>query len=276
MDQKIVLITGSSRGIGKATAVAFSKRHHKVYASMRNPEKCDFANDLIIPIPLNVVGRDTIKTCVDEIIQKEGRIDVVVNNAGYGLFSPIELAPEEEVVKQFDVNVFGTIRVIQEVLPHMRKEKKGHIINISSIAGVVSHPLLGFYAATKHAIEAISESLALNLLPWNIHVSIVEPGATATAFSDNIIEPADFNKDNPYDPLYTHYRTSLERRIAEGQDPKEIGRLIAAIAEEESPLLRYQTNDRIKNIVSQFIHDVTGMDQIKAYQDELSEIWKKR
>ena len=268
---QIALITGSSKGIGKEIALALSENGYKVYASMRTPGNCQFASETLIPIELDVTNKESISSAVQQIIENEGHIDILINNAGFGLYAPVDLATEEEIHHQFDVNVYGAIRVIQEVVPYMRKQRSGKIINMSSIAGIISNPFMGIYSATKHAIEAISESLAYSLSAWNIHVSVVEPGAVATHFSDSMREGSKLTPDNPYEPFSSQFRTRLDRRLSEGQNPKEIGELLVKICEETEPSFRYQTSERIRNMASQFLQDVSGDERIANFKDEYAE-----
>lgn len=258
MQQKIILITGSSRGIGLLTAKELAKNGHFVYATMRNTKSFAASTDNLIVKELDVTKKETIEKTVKEIIDEKGKIDVVVNNAGYGLLTPIEMATELEVQKQFDVNVFGVLRVIQEVLPFMRKQKSGQIINISSIAGLVSNPALGLYCATKHAIEAISSSLAATIFPWNISVSVVQPAATITEFADVMSMGEKVQSKNPYGDFSVRYHERMQEMLSNGQPAIEVAELIAKIVDTEKPHLRYQTSEHVEGLARQFVVDPTG------------------
>jgi retinol dehydrogenase-8 len=278
MKKKVILITGSSRGIGKLTAIKLAEEGHKVYATMRQPSRCDWfegiSNELkenIILKTLDVTDDETIQNVVSEIINTEGCIDVAVNNAGYGLFTPIELADIEEVKHQFDVNVYGVLRVTQAVLPHMRQQKSGHIINMSSIAGIVSNPGLGIYCGTKHALEAISESLAATVFPWNIKVTVIEPAATATEFADVMALGSKLKEENPYSKFNELYQKRMIDLIKEGQPPQEIADLISDVIRMKNPDFRYQTNERGQNIAKGFIVDPKGNKWINDIKENFSE-----
>jgi len=200
---KIALVTGASTGIGKATAKLFADNGIKVYAAARRVEKIkEFESTKIIPTYLDITKEEDINSCVDTIIKKEGKIDILVNNAGYGSYGSVEETPVEEGRKQFDVNVFGLIRLTQLVLPHMRKNKSGKIVNISSMAGKVYMPLGGWYHATKHALEALSDSLRIETRKQGINVIVIEPGAIKSEWDGIAYEGIEKNtKNGPYSEL---------------------------------------------------------------------------
>ncbi|GAB6878939.1 SDR family oxidoreductase [Halorubrum gandharaense] len=182
--QKTVLITGCSSGIGRATAQAFNDEGWTVYATARNPadiqtlgeQGCELAT-------LDVTDRSDVDRVVNRILDEEGAIDALVNNAGYGQFGPIEDVPVEKVHEQFDVNVYGPHRLIRAVLPAMRRERDGTIINLSSVAGRVSFPGGGVYSSSKFAVEAMSDALRNEVAEFGIDVVVVQPGPVRTKFS---------------------------------------------------------------------------------------------
>lgn len=183
--QKIAIVTGASTGIGKDTTQRLAKRGIKVYAAARRIQLIEaYANENIIPVQLDVTDEKRIAEVVDYIVKIEGRIDILVNNAGYGSYGSLEEVPIAEGMYQFDVNVFGVARLIQAVLPTMRKQKYGKIINVSSIAGKIYEPLGSWYHATKFAIEGMSDSLRLELKPHGIDVVIIEPGPILTEWNE--------------------------------------------------------------------------------------------
>ena len=186
---KTILITGTSSGIGKVSVDYFSKRNWNVVATMRDPKRADKFNwpKNVLVLPLDVTNLKSIKKAVKEAEKKFGMIDVLVNNAGYGLFSPIECASEKQIKTQFETNVFGLVNVIKEVLPGMRERNKGVIVNVSSILGKVTVPGTGYYAGTKYALEAISEGLWYDLAKTRIKVKLVEPGPIKTQFASTKI-----------------------------------------------------------------------------------------
>lgn len=181
MNKKVALITGASSGIGKETALELLKKDFIVYAAARRTDKMqDLTAKGIHPISLDVTNDESMINCVNEIIKKEGRIDVLVNNAGYGSYGAIENVPMEEARRQVEVNVFGLARMTQLVLPSMRKNKFGKIVNISSMGGKVWTKFGGWYHATKFAVEGFSDCLRLELEPFGIDVIVVEPGGIKT------------------------------------------------------------------------------------------------
>lgn len=190
---KTVLITGSSRGIGLESALAFARAGYQVLATLRNPEKATTLKEIIkkesLPISIHAMdvnSDESVTSCFKEITQKYGAIDVLVNNAGLGINGTIEELPISEFKSVMETNYFGVIRCIQAALPEMRGKKSGSIINVSSIAGRLSSSPLGPYAASKFALEAMSEALAQEVKPFNIRVRIVQPGIIATDMAHEI------------------------------------------------------------------------------------------
>lgn len=182
---KVIIVTGASSGIGKATALQLIKEGYTVYGGARRVEKM---KDLIDAgghaMTLDVTNIASIKSFVDNVITKEGKIDVLFNNAGYGLYGAMEDIAVDRARRQFEVNIFGLAEMTKAVLPTMRKQKSGTIINTSSMGGKIYTPLGAWYHATKHALEGWSDCLRLELAPHNIDVVIIEPGAIRTEFGD--------------------------------------------------------------------------------------------
>lgn len=204
--QKVAIVTGASTGIGKGTALRLAKRGVKVYAAARRIELIEaYANKWIIPVRMDVTKDSEVRKIVEDIIKKEGRIDILINNAGYGSYGSIEEVPIEEGRYQFEVNVLAVARLIQVVVPTMRKQKSGKIINISSIAGKIYEPLGSWYHSTKFAIEGMSDSLRLELKPHGIDVIIIEPGPIITEWNqiarDNLIN---VSGEGPYKEQAQH------------------------------------------------------------------------
>jgi len=184
---KTILITGASRGFGKIWTEAFLKRGDNVIATARNTESLDdlvaHYGDAILPLQLDVTNRTQCFDVVSKAHQKFGKIDVLINNAGYGLFGAVEEASEEEVRTQFDTNVYGTLWMTQAILPIFRSQGNGHIIQLSSVLGIVSLPLLGLYNATKFAVEAITEAMAAEIKGFGINTTLIEPIGYSTDFA---------------------------------------------------------------------------------------------
>lgn len=190
--EKVALVTGSSRGIGFETSLLLSKSDFITYASMRNLGKSGTITEIANRenLPLQVVQLDvnsdiSIEDAISKIIEEKGRIDVLVNNAGYGLLSPIEEVTLDQVNEQFETNFFGVVRLTKEVLPIMRQQRKGTIVNVSSGVGRVGMPLSSAYAATKFALEGLSESIRYELNEFGINIAIIEPGVIKTNFVEN-------------------------------------------------------------------------------------------
>ncbi|MFJ5448336.1 oxidoreductase [Pectobacterium carotovorum] len=185
MKSKVILVTGASSGIGEVTALRLKASGHTVYAAARRIERMQkLAEADIRVLPLDVTDSVSVQTVVDTIIAECGRIDVVVNNAGYGSYGAVEEVSPEEGRAQFDVNVFGAVRLTQLVLPHMRAQRSGTVINITSMGGKIYTPLGAWYHGTKFALEAISDCLRLEVEPFGIDVVVIEPGGIKTEWAD--------------------------------------------------------------------------------------------
>lgn len=208
---KTVLITGTSSGIGKATALHFAAQGWNVIATMRSPEK----ETELINIPnvfvtkLEVTDIPSIRTAVQQGIGKFGQIDTLVNNAGYGQIGLFEAVSSEKIQAQFDTNVFGLMNVTRAILPHFRGNKSGTIINVSSTLGIIPMPMSSIYTASKFAVEGFSEALAYELESQNVKVKIIEPGGIETGFSNR--SRADF----AFDPELTDYAPFMEEKAKE-------------------------------------------------------------
>jgi NAD(P)-dependent dehydrogenase (short-subunit alcohol dehydrogenase family) len=193
MKDKVALVTGASSGIGRETALELAERGFRIYGAARRIDRmADLAEEGVITMTLDVTDEDSMAVCVQAILEEEGHIDVLVNNAGYGSYGAIEDVPLAEARNQLDVNLFGMARMTQLVLPSMRAHHFGKIVNISSMAGKVPTPFGGWYHATKFAVEGFSDCLRMELAPFGIDVIIIEPGAIKTAWgliaADNLRE----------------------------------------------------------------------------------------
>jgi NADP-dependent 3-hydroxy acid dehydrogenase YdfG len=182
--KKTIVITGASSGIGKATAKHFANKGWKVAATMRRPQKETELNELdnINLYPLDVTNESSIEKATEQIINDFGIVDVVLNNAGYGLLGTFEAASQEAIRQQFDTNVFGLMNVTRAFLPHFRENKSGIFLNVSSIGGVITFPMMSLYHSSKWAVEGFSESLAYELGQLGIQVKLIEPGGVSTDF----------------------------------------------------------------------------------------------
>ncbi|MRT92886.1 SDR family oxidoreductase [Ancylomarina sp. 16SWW S1-10-2] len=206
--KKTILITGASSGIGKETAKYFHEKGWNVIATMRTPEKEDELTKLdnVLVSKLDVTDLESINNAISGGIEKFGKIDALVNNAGYAAYGPLEAFPREKIIRQFNTNVIGVLDVTRAILPHFRANKDGVIVNISSMGGKMTFPLGSLYHGTKFAIEGISESLHFELEPIGIKVKIVEPGVIATDFGGRSF---DFNND----PSMEEYQGTVDKLI---------------------------------------------------------------
>lgn len=191
--ERVWFITGASRGLGAELVKAALAAGDRVVATARNPQSVEEAfgaSDLLLPLALDVTREESVASAVDAAIARFGRIDVLVNNAGYGVVGAVEETSGEEVRRVYETNVFGLLTVTRAVLPHLRKQRSGHILNLSSIGGYQSGPAFGIYCSTKFAVEGISEALHAELAPLGIAVTVVEPGYFRTEFleSKSVVE----------------------------------------------------------------------------------------
>jgi NAD(P)-dependent dehydrogenase (short-subunit alcohol dehydrogenase family) len=250
---QVVLITGSATGIGRQIALKFAAGGWKVYASVKeiNEESKDLhssAKGLLLETPkLDVTNQSEVDHVVSEILKLEGRIDLLINNAGFGFVGPVEDFSIAEIQAQYDVNLFGTIRLIKAVVPTMRKIGSGKIINISSVNGLVSFQLYGIYSSSKFALETISEVLRFELEPFNIKVSLVEPGGFSTKFASNKKYPLQmFSEVSAYKNWASKMLNRLDSPnittnslIKKLMDPSRVADLAWEISNNSNPRLRY-------------------------------------
>ena len=246
-NSKVVLITGASTGIGHASAELLLKQGFTVYAAARRTHLMEDLKEAGAKILSCDVTKDAdVQAAVDEIIANEGRIDVLFANAGYCLLGPVELQKTEDVIHQFDVNVFGNSRVIAAVLPHMRKARSGRILITSSAAGHVSMPGLAYYSATKHAQQGIGHGLRMEVEEFGVKVALIEPGYIDTDI-DNASLPslakAEQNaKDDEYKAQITTFRKKWSEGIDNGASPMTIARAVLHAATAAKPRRQYRPN----------------------------------
>ncbi len=232
----VALVTGARSGLGRFAARALADAGFQVVGTSRNIAGLTDSPDLSF-LELDVTGDESVAAVVEAVIARFGRIDVLVNNAGMGLNGASEENSIAQSQRLFDINVFGVMRMTNAVLPHMRAQRSGRIVNISSIFGLMPAPFMAAYSATKFAVEGYSESVDHEVREDNIRVVLVEPGGTRTGFDDNTAEP-----DNPL-PAYDHRRRRSNQVVAEqvnnGDDPEVVAKAIVAAATDTSPKLRY-------------------------------------
>ncbi|WP_194766428.1 SDR family oxidoreductase [Tamlana sp. I1] len=234
---KVVLITGGSSGIGKSIGAFLTQKGFVVYGTSRNPE--NYKESLFPILELDVKNEKTIKDTVATIIEKEGKLDVVINNAGAGITGPIEEIPEAEIKNNFETNFFGPIKVIKAVLPQMRKQHSGLIINITSIAGYMGLPYRGVYSASKGALELITEAFRMELKDFNIKMTNVAPGDFATNIAAGRYH-APLLKDSPYHKPYGDTLALMNAHVDHGSNPDMMAEAVFKVIETSNPKVHYK------------------------------------
>lgn len=239
-----ILITGASSGIGKATAIYFAEHGWNVVATMRTPEKVgDWGQQRNLTLlRLDVLDLATIQQAINDTITKFGRIDAVVNNAGYGLVGPFEASTNEQIKRQFDTNVFGLMNVCRAMIPYFRAQGGGTIINVASMGGRLTFPLYSLYHGTKWAVEGFSESLQFELQPFNIRVKIIEPGAIKTDFYGRSMDVMSKPGLTAYDAYVNEAMPNMNRFGETAPGPEKVAAVIYQAATDGSGKLRYQAN----------------------------------
>lgn len=244
MSKKVILITGASSGMGKETAKALIQEGHTVYTVARRIDQMQDLKSLGgHPIKMDVTKESDIQNVVDSIIHKEGKIDVLWNNAGYGLYGAVEDVPVDEARKQFEVNLFGLAALTQKVVPYMRIAKSGKIINTSSMGGKMYTPMGAWYHASKHAVEGFSDCLRLELKEFNIDVVVLEPGIIVTEFGDVMLQNiSKFSGKGAYASLTNNLVTATQKMYDSGQGSKTtvISNTVNKIVNAKTPKTRYR------------------------------------
>jgi NAD(P)-dependent dehydrogenase (short-subunit alcohol dehydrogenase family) len=234
---KVVLITGGSSGIGKSIGEYLVEKDFRVYGTSRNPK--NYLNSKFPIIALDVTKTETVISCIEEVLNSEGKLDVLVNNAGVGITGPLEEIPEDEIKNNFETNLFGPIRVIKAVLPTMRKQQSGLIINVTSIAGYMGLPYRGVYSASKGALEILTESYSMELKSFNIDICNVAPGDFATNIASGRYH-APVIKNSPYEKVYGDSLELMNSHVNSGSDPKMMAEVIYRIISTGRPKLHYK------------------------------------
>ncbi|MFI6678673.1 oxidoreductase [Kribbella sp. NPDC050470] len=254
MTTKIALVTGASSGIGEATARRLHGLGFTVYGAARRVDRmAKLAADGIHPIAMDVTDEDSMRAGIDRILAEAGRIDVLVNNAGYGSYGALEDVPLAEARYQFEVNVFGAARLIQLVLPGMRAQRSGTIVNISSMGGKIYTPLGGWYHGTKFALEALSDCLRLEVKPFGIDVVVIEPGGIRTEWggiaADNLRK---VSAEGPYAGQAEPMARSMDSELADRRTspPSVIADAIAKAVTARRPRTRYLVGFAAKPLVT--------------------------
>lgn len=256
MTTKVALVTGASSGIGEATAQQLRDAGYTVYAAARRVERMrDLAERGIHTLAMDVTDEDSMRAGIDRIVAAEGRIDVLVNNAGYGSYGALEDVPMDEARRQFEVNVFGAARLTQLVLPHMRRQRSGTIVNVTSMGGKIYTPLGAWYHATKFALEAISDCLRVEVKPFGIDVVVIEPGGIKTEWPAIAAENVRaVSSSGPYAPQGNAVAQSLTSDLAarRSSPPELIARTITKAVTARRPRTRYAVGFGAKPMI--FLH----------------------
>jgi len=257
--KKVIVVTGASSGLGLSLAIKLAKQGNCVYATMRDLAKrdavlkaADESGVKLIVKELDVEDTSSVNACIAAIMAEEGRIDCLVNNAGMGFIKSTEQASEEEIQRILNTNFMGVVRCVKAVLPHMRQARSGHIINISSVGGLVGQPFNEIYCASKFALEGYTESMATYIQPaFNIKFSLIEPGGITSEFANNIYARLGSKREteDEYDPILNQYLAGARSRAnnADGrsvyQSPDEVAECIVDVIYSKNPPLRIRSSD---------------------------------
>jgi NAD(P)-dependent dehydrogenase (short-subunit alcohol dehydrogenase family) len=254
------LVTGCSSGIGRAVALALHDAGHAVYATARRPESIKDLGDAGLGVlALDVTDEASMVAAVDRVVADHGAVGVLVNNAGYGLQGTIEEAPLDSVRQQFETNVFGLVRLTQLVLPGMRGQGWGRIVNVGSMGGRFTFPGGGYYHASKHAVEAISDALRLEVAPFGVRVSLVQPGPVRTEFAGTAIGTLDEGEPQAgANQAYAEFHRDLEARFAETYDESssrnpsvdDVAKAVLRAVSSEHPRARYAVGLLAKTLIT--------------------------
>lgn len=261
--KQIAVVTGSSSGIGLETSLLLARKGIYTYATMRNQSKLDeilaYARNDGLPLDslyLDVTDGKSISEAVNKIISEKGRIDILVNNAGYALLGPLEQLLLDEIKEVFETNFFGVIRLIQHILPVMRKQKYGRIINISSLGGRIGFPLSTAYVSSKFALEGLTESLGYEVQDFGIHVILIEPGVIKTNFLNSMKVGKNVITSENSNDVHTEYREMIRKRVSafkprfeKGLFPNSVAETVLEAATSVNPMMRYLVGqDAIKTM----------------------------
>lgn len=253
MTQKIAIVTGSSSGIGLETSLVLARNGFDTYATMRNLAK---SNDILhkakeesLPLQvtkLDVINDNSVRAAIEKIISDKGRIDVLVNSAGYGLFGSLEDITMEELKAQFETNFFGVIRMIKAVLPVMRAQRSGIIVNISSGAGRIGYPTVSGYVSSKFALEGLCESLSYETDQFGIRTLLIEPGCVNTNFVSGIVHAKNVsNSNSAYSTLLKRFQSNYYAAMHNAPTPEKIANVIMYAITDENPKLRYSVGEDV-------------------------------
>ena len=245
-EHRVVLITGASSGVGQATARLLSQKGYKVFGTSRKPADAEAIPNAEM-LALDVRSDDSVRACVDAVSNRAGRLDVLINNAGHELAGALEEVSSEEARAQFETNFFGVVSMVDAVLPLMRRQKRGHIVNAGSLSGLSSIPFLGIYSASKFALEGYTEALRHELKPFNIHVSLTEAGFLKTPMMNN--RQVATNRIAEYEPWRQRALAAIRGQEEKGPGPELVAETLLAIISSDAPRLRYPIGQQAKSVV---------------------------
>ena len=254
----VAVVTGSSGGIGLATSLALARNGYFTYATMRNLAKRDSMQSVtekqhlpIRTVQLDVTDENSVKNAIQSILSESRRIDLLVNNAGYGLTGAFEDVGIDEIKAQYETNVFGVIRVTQAVLPIMRKQRSGRIINISSGAGRIGYPGGSAYVSSKFALEGLSESMAFEVEQFGIEIVLVEPGFVRTSFAENIsIARKAQEPSSPYSQMMQMMSSNRDKALENASDADLVAAVVVEAATAKKPNLRYLAGKDVQQMIA--------------------------
>ena len=244
---KVVLITGASSGIGLHTVKLFQSKDWKVAATMRKPEDATALHNIVDVecFRLDVTDVDSIKSAIAATLEKYGRIDAIVNNAGFAVVGPFEAATQEQIERQMQTNVYGVMNVCREILPYFREQKRGTIINVASMGGRITFPLYSIYHASKWALEGFSEALQYEVKEFGIKIKIIEPGPIKTDFYERSQSIAKKEGLAAYDNFVSRAMPNLQKAGETGPDGSVVAEVIYKAASDDSWRMRYPANSRL-------------------------------
>jgi NAD(P)-dependent dehydrogenase (short-subunit alcohol dehydrogenase family) len=238
--ERVVLVTGASSGIGKSCADLLSRAGYRVYAtSRRETDIRETAQPRLVSLRMDVTSDESVREALHHVLEREQRLDVLINNAGMGIAAAVEDTSVAEGLHQFDVNFFGVLRTVRAVLPIMRKQRFGYIVNIGSIGGLIAIPYQGLYSASKFALEGLTESLRLEVGPFGIRVVLIEPGDHRTLFTTNRSFTEESSRNSTY---LDSFERAIQRMASDeqrGPGPENVARLVHRVINQPNPRLRY-------------------------------------
>ncbi len=252
----VVLITGGSSGLGKSMGEYLSARGYRVYGTARNPGNYpDFKSFPLLP--MDVQQEASVEQAVQELIRREGRIDILINNAGVGITGPLEETPHQEALNAFETNFHGPLRLIRAVLPYMRDQNQGFILNVTSIAGYMGLPFRGIYSATKGALTIACEAYRMELRRFGIRMTTLAPGDYATDIASRRFH-SPVKEDSPYKASYGESLRLMDAHVDKGKDPEEVARKVFKILQKKHPKVHYSVGSplqRFSLVLKRFLPD---------------------